>query len=54
MIGKEITGTGKDGSPIWDGNSDLVTSNDNTHPTPYGHEYIADWRFAALCTYVGV
>lgn len=50
----EITGTGRTGSVVGDGNSDIVTSSDNTHPTLYGHEYLANWRFNAICSAIGV
>lgn len=36
-----INGTGKQGGELGDGNSDFAISNDNTHPTVYGHENIA-------------
>lgn len=40
-----ITGTGRVGSPRFDGNSDLVVSADGTHPSPYGIKYLAN-KFA--------
>jgi len=40
-----ITGTGYQGKPKKDGNSDFVISADGTHPTPRGHAYLAQ-RFA--------
>jgi lysophospholipase L1-like esterase len=50
----EITGTGRMGAPASNGNSDIVISSDGTHPSPYGHEHIARWRFAAICKAIGV
>lgn len=40
-----ITGTGRDGAPTGDGNSDVMIGGDGTHPTPEGHRYLAQ-RFA--------
>lgn len=39
--GSFINGTGKDGSPRDDGNADIYTSSDNTHPTKQGKIYLA-------------
>lgn len=36
-----ITGTGTAVAPTGSGNSDVVISSDNTHPTPYGITYLA-------------
>lgn len=36
-----INGTGVQGSPVGDGNSDFFVSSDNTHPTQAGHLNIA-------------
>jgi lysophospholipase L1-like esterase len=40
-----ITGNGKVGATTGNGNADLYTSNDGTHPSPAGHEYLG-WRLA--------
>ena len=39
--GSFINGTGKDGSPKNDGNADIYTSSDSTHPTESGKVYLA-------------
>lgn len=39
--GSFISGTGKDGSPRDDGNADIYTSSDSTHPTKQGKIYLA-------------
>lgn len=36
-----VSGTGRDGSPVGDGNRDWVTGNDGAHPTCEGHRYLA-------------
>lgn len=36
-----FTGTGKSGSPVGDGNSDIYVYTDNTHPTELGASYLA-------------
>lgn len=54
----EITGTGFQSTPVRDGNSDIViggdVGTDPTHPTLYGHRYLAKWRFDALCRAIGM
>jgi hypothetical protein len=40
-----MTGTGKEGTTAGDGNADVFTSSDGTHPTQAGHDYRA-WRHA--------
>lgn len=36
-----VYGTGRVGAEAGDGNADVITSSDNTHPTNLGHEYLA-------------
>ena len=43
-------GTGNVAAPTGDGNSDVTTSNDNVHPSDYGHDVIAH-RFTAALRY---
>lgn len=38
--GSWVTGNGKIDAPTGDGNSDIVTCPDGTHPTNYGHLYL--------------
>jgi len=40
----EIRGTGRVGNEQNNGNSDKVTSEDGTHPGPYGHLYLSRFR----------
>jgi hypothetical protein len=37
-----ITGTGRVGATTTTGNSSVMTSSDNTHPTQIGHDYLAE------------
>jgi len=41
-LGAWVTGTGKVGATTGVGNSDVVTSTDGTHPSPYGHLYYGE------------
>ena len=43
-----ITGTGKQGAVVGDGNSDYMVGNDNTHPTIAGHDNLARAMFRQL------
>ncbi len=36
-----VSGTGRDGAPIGDGNRDWVTGSDGAHPTNEGHRHLA-------------
>ena len=38
-----IYGTGKVGSPVYDGNADVCTSADGAHPSPEGHLLLGDY-----------
>lgn len=47
-----ISGTGDAAIPNGTGNSDIVTSTDHTHPTPYGIEYLGRRLADALKTII--
>ena len=47
-----VTGTGNAGAPTGDGNADYITSADNTHPTPLGHEVYASCIYQKLASLI--
>ncbi len=51
--GAWITGTGKSGSTTGDGNADVYTSSDGTHPTQAGHNYLGNRVADAIRALIG-
>lgn len=46
--GEWVTGTGRVGATVGDGNADIYTASDGTHPTQSGHDYLGDRVASAI------
>lgn len=49
-----IFGTGKSGSPVGDGNADVMVSSDGTHPTPRGCVLLGRYIYYRLAAHLNI